>query len=245
VSPVKIIYAGALSTSLVILLGVAMIAPIFIPNTRSKDSLNIALHFVVGQDSTPTWCNQLSSYLNKENMRATVFLSGKFALIYPEYIAGFGKGIDIGSQTFSYANLTAIEDYSIQVKEVKDGKTAVDKAGNLDSKLFRAPYGATDENIYSLLSKSNILADFSYPDHYNEYYNGQFIRMNIPVYEFPKSPASYLMELTKSKEPIIVFIDSSTSFEEITDLVQSLKSTNCRFVNASDLVGFELTVRKG
>ena len=241
----KIIYAGALSTLLVVFLGVAMIAPIFIPNTRSKASLNVALLFVVGQDSTSSWCNPLSSFLSKENVRATVFFTGKFALTYPEYVAGFGSGVDVGSQTFSYANLTAISDYLIQLKEVKDGKTAVDRAGNLDSKLFMAPYGATDENIYSLLSSSNILADFSYSDHYNEYYNGQFIRMEIPVYEFSKYTSSHFLGLTNSDGSIILLIDTSTQFKEITDLVQSLKSANCRFVNASDLVGIELTVRKG
>jgi peptidoglycan/xylan/chitin deacetylase (PgdA/CDA1 family) len=238
--------AGLIATVFVILVGVVMVVPIFFSDARANDRLQVVLIFEIGDPATADWCQSISKLLSRENVRATVFFSGEFAHIYPESVSGFSKGVDIGSQTLTYANLTTIDDYSIQLKEVIEGKAAVDKAGNLDSKLFRAPYGSTDENIYSLLNRANILTDFSYSDHYNKYSNGQFIRMEIPIYDLLKTESSYIKKLIKQNDvdKILVLINDTNSIEKITDLVLSLKSGNFQLINASDLAQLELTIRK-
>lgn len=58
--------------------------------------------------------------------------------------------IDIGSQTCSYSNLTSICDYGTALKEIPKDKQAVYASGNLNSRLFKAPYRDNDGNIYSL-----------------------------------------------------------------------------------------------
>ena len=79
---------------------------------------------------------------------------GKLAESYPKCVTLFSSndGIDIGSSTYNYINLTSTQDYLLTLEEVKEGKRAVDSIGRLDSKLFKAPSGSTNQNIYSLLT---------------------------------------------------------------------------------------------
>lgn len=241
----KLVYAGAIVTSLVVFLGVAMIAPTFTRTISRAEPLKVLLFFSVENDSDEEWAGELSSVLSKEDVKATVFFTGKFAQLHPNSIARFDSNIDIGSQTFNYVNLTSISDYTIKLQEVRDGKTAVDEVGNLDSRLFRAPFESTDEDIYSLLNRSGIIADFSYCDHYNKFYDGQFIRMEIPIYDGSKYSLSYFLSLPRGNRPFIIFFDDDVPIQKVNDLISSLKSTNCWFYNASELAGMALTVREG
>ena len=127
---------------------------------------------IVSEDTPSDWLASILAVFRKYNVPATVFVTGKFASSHPEWIGDLADNIDVGSQTYSYVSLTSITDYLLQLDEVKKGKNAVDFAGNLDSRLFMAPFGDTDDNIYSLLNRSDISADFSYADHYNKFYNG-------------------------------------------------------------------------
>ena len=120
------------------------------------------------------------------------------------------ENIDIGSQTYTYANLTSIPDYTKQLSEVKSGKSAIDYVGKVDSKLFRAPYGSTDGNIYSLLSRSGILADFSYSNQYNKYENGQFIKYDAITYN-PLSNQSNISNTLSSSNGKNVLINFDNS----------------------------------
>ena len=93
----------------------------------------------------------------------------------PTILTIFEKGIDIGSQTYNYVNISSL-DFTTQLNEIKKGKQIIDQKGNLNSQIFKAPYGETDENIYYLLTQNNITADFSYQTQFNLYENGQFIK---------------------------------------------------------------------
>ena len=65
-----------------------------------------------------------------------VFFVGKVAEQNPEAVTCFGNRVDIGSQTYDYVNLTTINDYSLKLQEVEQGKFAVDTAGHLNSSVF-------------------------------------------------------------------------------------------------------------
>ena len=239
----KIVQVGAISTGTVIILGLAMVVPAFM---QPAHPLLVLLSFNIADDeNTPQWCNELSSVLKKHNVKAAVFITGRVAQENPGCVSGFSSNIDIGSQTYDYVDLTSINDYAGQLEEIKEGKLAVDKAGNLDSKLFKAPFGTTDENIYSLLSKSGILADFSYPSQYNKYYDGKFIKFDLTTQEgLVKSP-DYYQNLKPDQGPIIINFDNQTPVEKIDRFVSELKSSHIRFVSASDLTGIDLTINKG
>ena len=240
----KLVHAATMSTGLILVLGIAMVAPVYIriPD-RPREQLTVMLLFsVVDSENGGAWCGNLSSLLKDMNIRATIFITGKVAEQHPECVRGFPAYVDIGSQTSSYVNLTSISDYLAQREEVRRGKEAVDKAGDLDSRLFRAPHGATDENIYSLLNRSGIVADFSYKNHYNKYHDGQFMRFNFTTYKGVEHPAEFFLSLSQTGETIAIIFDESTSVSDIKSLVVILLG-KVRFANASEVTGLELTIR--
>ena len=190
-----------------------------------------------------TWCSELAAILKERNIKATIFLPGKIADENPEVLAYFGEGIDIGSQTYNYVDLISISDFTVQLEEERNGKKAVDNAGNLYSRVFRAPYGATDENIYYLLSQCEIIADFSYEQQYNLFQNGQFIKYNAITYEGSIDSAESILNNTRSSDLKIITFYNSQSISQIVDVISRLKNSEVQFVSASDLAEADLTGR--
>lgn len=237
----KIVQVGSISTGLVIILGIAMVVPAFM---QSNHPLLVLLSFnITDEANIPQWCNDLSSILNKHNVKATLFVTGKIADDHPECVSVFSNKIDIGSQTYDYVSLTSINNYSEQLREIKNGKAAIDNAGKLDSRLFKAPHGDTDDNIYSLLSSSGILADFSYDNQYNKYYQNQFIKFDSIAYDGTYHSPDFFKSLPITN-PAIINFDNTTPVEKIDDFITHLKSSNIRFVSASELTGIDLTVHE-
>jgi len=237
----KIQHVGAIVTGIVIALGIAMVLPAFV---RANPPQLVLLSFsVVDEQNIPNWCQDLSSVLTKYNAKAAVFFTGKVAEKHPDCITNLPKYTDIGSQTYDYVSLTSIPDYETQLSEVKNGKAAIDKAGNLDSRLFRAPHGLTDINIYSILSRSDILADFSYSKQYNKYYDGQFIKFDLVSYNGTKYSPDFFRNVPENK-PVLVNFDNSIPINKIDDFISHLKPDNVRFVSATDLTSLDLTVHE-
>jgi len=191
------------------------------------------------------WCSELSSILKTHSAKAAVFITGKVAQQHPECVTVFGDNVDIGSQTYNYVNLTSISDYTLQLEEVRKGKQAVDNAGKLYSRLFKAPYGFTDDNIYSLLSRSDIVADFSYDRQYNIFCNGQFIKFDSITYNGSQHSAEFFLSLPKTTELVIIAFENTTPAERISELLSKLNMGYIQFVNASEIAGFNLTLRGG
>ena len=243
----KIVYLGAISTSIVIILGIAMIIPPFL---QPEPKQPLLLSFSISdRENLPYWCENLSAILLENKIKAAVFISGEDAKKFPNCVTSFSSNVDIGSQAFHYSPITKISSYSHQLEEIQKGKSAIDEIGNLDTKLFKAPYGKTDENIYSLLNNSHILADFSYKDQYNKVHDGQFIWFEIKSYDSSDYSNSKIQIIsnkgTKGNQiPLVINFDEKISIDEIRQILRDLKSENFEFVNASDLVGYELTQRK-
>lgn len=219
-----------------------LIFPEFIP--RDPPVLVMLSFDIINEQNLPNWCNELSQVLEEQNVNSVIFLRGKTAEKFPDCVNTFHTGVDIGSQTYSYVDLPTIDDYSIQLEEVEHGKHAIDQVGNFDTKLFKAPYGSTDENIYSLLLKSGILADFSYDHQFNKFYKDKFIKFDSVSYHTPQIKL-IISEIKISKEPIILSYDNNTPISEIENLLTILESENIRFVNPSELTGINLTPRTG
>jgi peptidoglycan/xylan/chitin deacetylase (PgdA/CDA1 family) len=220
--------------------------PAFTRTPSYSPPLIVMLSFSVIDDSNvANWCSDLSNVLNKYSAKATVFFTGKTAERYPECVTVFSDDVDIGSQTYNYVDLTEIPDYTVQLEEVRNGKRAVDNAGQLYSRLFKAPYDSTNENIYSLLSRSDIVADFSYNQQYNKYYNGQFIKFDLRSYDGSEHSADFFHTLPVTEVPVLINFNNSITIDKIDDFIFQLKSNNIRFVNASEITGIDLTVREG
>jgi hypothetical protein len=197
------------------------------------------------KDDIPQWWKDLSSKLARHNVKATVFVTGKVAEQNPSCVTALAaySGIDIGSQTYSYVALPSLKDYAQALDEVKHGKDAVDRAGNINSRLFKAPYGATDQNIYSLLTNSGIAADFSYSSQYNKFEGGQFVKYDLASCGGCDESPDKVRQLLNTRSPVMIDIDSRTQINEIESLVVALKNSSINLVNASELTGLDLTVR--
>lgn len=241
----KLKHAAMITTGLVITTGFAMIIPLFLQPDKINPPQLIMLCFEISEgESVQQRGLAIASILNRYDVPATVFFTGEVAERYPEVISSFGEKVDIGSQTSSNSDLTGFTDYSIKLQQIRDGKDAVDGAGSLSSKSFRAPFGATDQDIYSLLSRSDILADFSYHDQYNVYERDQFIKYEALTYWAHDHSPDFFLSLSKTTKPIIIYFDNDHPVPDIEGLILSLLQSDVKLVNASELTGLPLTTRR-
>lgn len=239
----KLLVAATFSTILIIVAGFLIIFPLFTqspPDNRQQIMLSFS---VTESEGSVNWCEKLSFILKNHDLSATVFFVGKVAEENPECVSFFDDKVDVGSQTFTNINLSAISDYSIQLEEVTRGKLAVDAAGKLYSRIFKAPNGAVDENIYSLLSRSDILADFSYNNQYNIFVDGQFLKFDTKVYYAKTVSPAFILNLEKTTKPLIIHFDSDCSIEMISNFISNLSDESFVFVNASEITNLNLTLR--
>lgn len=252
----KLVHLGIISTGTIIVLGMAMVAPAFTQREHDHSIPSVMLFFgVTGPNGASDWCRELSSVLDRHQVRASVFVSGRTAEASPECITSFSSDIDIGSQTYSYIDLTSISDYGEASAEVERGKKVVDDIGALNSRLFKAPYGKTDDNIYSLLGRANVVADFSYVNHYNKYENNQFIRYDLKVLN-GKAEGLKLFSVVASDDdvvrpynpvPIAISFDNTVEAKDIDSFISEMKSEyrdGIQFVNISDVIGQDVTGRR-
>lgn len=241
----KLKHVAIIATVMVIIAGFAMISPLFFRSNGIEEEKRVMLSFSVSESTgVVEWCRDLSSLLDTYDIGASVFIVGKLATQYPEIVSYFGDKVDIGSQTYSNTKLTSISDYSLKLEEVQQGKAAVDSAGKLSSKLFRAPYGATDQDIYSLLSRSGILADFSYLNQYNIYQDSQFIKHEAVVYDKNDLSPNFFQEISQSTKPLIITFDNTCSISDIESFLSEIEAGHPDFVSASELAGIPLTIRR-
>lgn len=237
----KLIVGAVIATATVVVLGVLIIIPSFFESGSTNVMLAISVY---DQPNLDIWCKNLSEFLESENGHGAIFISGEVAQKNPLCVTSFSKNFDIGSQTFSYISLPQISDYGNQLEEVKKGKEVVDQVGNINSRLFKAPYGDTDENIYSLLSSNGVLADFSYQNQYNKFFNGKFLKFDLLTINSKDVSTESLQSIKSSKIPVKIEFDSSMNLDEIKNVISQIKSSNIDFVSASDITQMELTLRK-
>ena len=235
----KIAHVGIISTTIVIVLGVFIVLPPYLPQQKPLDTL---LFFSISDSQNlPQWCDDLSNTLEKQNVQATIFVTGEIADNYTKCVSTLAQRNDVGSLTYDYFNLTG-QDYSDQLYEIKGGKDSVDRAAQIDSRLFKAPYGSTDGNIYALLNQSGIVVDFSYDTQYNKYYNGKFIKFSDVEYNGTQYSPDFFHGLS-SDNPVIINFDNSTPVQKIDEYISQLKSRHIVLLSASQLTGLDLTIR--
>ena len=226
----KLVHVGVISTGLVIVTGIGLVLPaLILPHIPENQP--VFLSFEINNSyNLPSWCNELANVLDNQDIQATIFISGKLAEQYPQCITNFGNNVEFGSMTYNYVVLPG-SDYLLQLDEVRQGKQVIDKIGDIDSKVFKSPYSETDQNIYSLLTRSGITADFSYIDHYNIFEDGQFVRYDQVSLDNPED-----FEETPDQRLVSFSFTNSHSIQEIDKRIQELKSYHVEFLSASELI---------
>jgi hypothetical protein len=236
--------AATIVTVLVLIGGFAMISPLFFgpQQLQAEPKQVVMLSFSITEsDNVTDWCRNVSSLLTSYDLPATVFLEGKTAELHPQTVACFSNKVTFGSQTYDSTNLAVISDYSLKLLEIQQGKISVDNAAKVNSTVFLAPNKITDDDIYSLLSRSGIMADFSYNDHFNLYQNGQFIKIEVEVIDAHSHSADSLLSLPQTSKPIIVQFDNGLTVQQVDSFLRGIQAGTFDFVNSSELVGFVQT----
>jgi len=243
---INLYLGGIVATVVIVILGVIIALPPLlqpVPKTTALLTFN-----VVNGANMPDWCNDVSRLLKKDRINAAFFISGELAEQYPDCVRSFDpRLVDIGSSTYHHTDLTSQVDYTQLLEEVKSGKQSVDSIASVDSKSFRAPYGKTDDNIYSFLGRSGIVADFSYQDRYHKFHEGQFVRYDADVYDATTRSdfGAFLAARHTDHRPIQINFDNSVSVSEISSIIDQLQSNGIILVSASTLTGLDLTVTGG
>src|SRR5690242_19511689 len=99
----KIIQVSAIATGTVLVFGIIMIVPEFL---QTGPPQTFILSFSINDEKNmPTWCQDLSIILKKQDVKAVVFITGKIADQYPQCVTSFSNNVDIGSQTYDYVPL--------------------------------------------------------------------------------------------------------------------------------------------
>ena len=95
----------------------------------------------------------------------------------------------------------------------------------------------------ALLNQSGIVADFSYDEQYNKYYNGKFIKFGDTVYNGTNYSPDFFSTLSSNGRPVIINFDNTTPIPNIDEYLSHLKSKHIVLLSASQLTGLDLTVR--
>jgi len=249
---------GAIITAIIIVFGIALLYPALKLETKftandlpagnqsaSNQQMVLLTFNIVNSSNMPNWCYEISKFLQGNKVHSAVFIAGDVADKYPTCVTRFGSDVDIGSTSYTYNNITSIPDYIAQLNAIKQGKKSIDVLAMVNSTSFRAPYGDVDENIYSQLVRSQIVADFSYRDHYNVYTNGS---SGKTFYRLPLTTINNLSELQKIiPNPDIPLMINFYNYQPLRNIEESINSTsksNYQFQSASELTKMNLTLRK-
>jgi len=233
------------------MIGILLLVPSLLrsPSTLTPTPILLFFDIISGNLDDSKWCNSLSELLKEKNIKASVFLTGQIVEKNPRCASDFTnnlKNIDIGSSTYNYVDLASNIDYSKALDEVRLGKSEIINASNVNSSLFKAPYGSTNDNIYSLLHRNGITADFSYPNQYNLFEKNQFVKYKLNSFIVNSTSIPKLMEEIKEikeNDPIAIEINDTISVDTVNEIISQLDSLGKDFVfsNPSTLTGTELS----
>jgi peptidoglycan-N-acetylglucosamine deacetylase len=102
--------------------------------------------------NTPT----LLKLLKKEGAKATFFLVGKQVERRPALAAQeAAQGHAIGNHTYSHPSLTTRRDDEI-FQEIRAAQELIEEATGTQPKMFRPPYGHTDDRVLALADQQNL-----------------------------------------------------------------------------------------
>lgn len=118
--------------------------PIYKVETQ-KTEVAITFDAAWGADKT----SQIMDVCDEYNIKATFFLVGIWVEEYKEITKEIAnRGFEIGSHSYNHPDLTKLKLQDIQT-ELINTNDLINQVSGICPKLFRAPYGAYDNNVIS------------------------------------------------------------------------------------------------
>ena len=94
--------------------------------------------------------------LQKHQVKATFFCIGKQIEKYPETFQRIiAEGHTIGNHTLSHSNSTGFLSTSKMIAEIENCDTIMKKIGNIETDLYRPPFGVTNPNIAKAIKRTH------------------------------------------------------------------------------------------
>lgn len=94
--------------------------------------------------------------LQKHQVKATFFCIGKQIEKYPETFQRIiAEGHTIGNHTLSHSNSTGFLSTSKMIAEIENCDTVMKKIGNIETDLYRPPFGVTNPNIAKAIKRTH------------------------------------------------------------------------------------------
>lgn len=108
-------------------------------------------------DDGPTeYTPKFLDILKEHQIKATFFCIGKQVEKYPEIFQRIiSEGHTVGNHTFSHSNTTGFLSASKMIGEIEKCDEAMNKAGNINTNLYRPPFGVTNPNIAKAIKRTN------------------------------------------------------------------------------------------
>lgn len=129
-----------------------MATPIYSVSTKNK---LVALTFDDGPDLH--WTPQVLEVLSKYNAKATFFLVGRQVDKYPDMVKRIvDEGHAVGNHTWSHAQLPKLTPEQAR-EQMTSTDEALKKALGKGTYLFRAPYGAVNDNVKAVAAQQGQL----------------------------------------------------------------------------------------
>jgi len=182
----------------------------------------VALTFDAAYDPAPL--KGILAALADAGADATFFLTGEFVRDFPSYTKLIlDAGYPIGNHSYTHPDFTTLTVEKMQA-EIEKTTAAMLKLGVPDPQpLFRAPYGALNKRVLSMLA--------------GEGYVSVYWTIDTLDWKTDRTPAQIRNVVLKNLKPgaiVLMHVGSKQELEVLPGLLEEIRARGYRFVNLRD-----------
>lgn len=185
----------------------------------------IAITFDVAWENSNT--DELIEILEKENVKATFFVTGDWCDRYPEDVLKFYEaGHEIQNHSDQHPHISGMNTNDL-ISDAKACNKKIEMITKQKPTLYRAPYGEYDDNSLTTLEGMGF----------------KVIQWDVDSIDWKDIPADEIktrvINNTESGSILLFHNDLANTTEALTDIITTLKKKGYEFVPVSDLIFYE------
>ncbi|MCL2036635.1 MAG: polysaccharide deacetylase family protein [Oscillospiraceae bacterium] len=190
---------------------------------RADNKLSLTFNCAWGNSNT----DELLKILDKENIKATFFVTGEFCDKYPEDVLKiFKAGHEIQSHSDKHPHVEGanINDFILDTKQAEQ---KIEKITGVKPTLYRAPYGEYDNNSIFTINGMGY----------------KYIQWSVDSIDWQEPNASTIVKRVtngaQSGSIVLFHNDLANTTEALPEVISSLKGKGFDFVTVSELIYWE------
>ena len=197
--------------------------PSVLISNGSLKQKEIAFTFDAGSDAVGI---RILDVLKKHNVKATFFLTGKWAEKFPSYARRIAnEGHEIGNHTYSHPDAVTISDSTLKLEISKAEQTIKLASGTSPQPYFRFPYGSYDT------PSLKVVGEIGYP--YSIQWSLDTIDWQQPSVE---TIISRIETGASNGDIILMHIGGQNTPEAVDQVIPLLKEKGYKLVTLSELL---------